>query len=66
MVGDLLKTYPTTGAINVEVDQQHRFYHEVLNDLKKLGQYCATNTISDFHSYEMTMVMDFERVFSIV
>ena len=38
MVGDLLRTYPATGAMNTQVDESHRFFHDSLADLKKLGK----------------------------
>lgn len=39
MVGDILKTYPETGSLNCDVDPTQSFFHEVINDLKKLGRY---------------------------
>ena len=38
MVGDILKPYPSTGALNTDVEPQHGFFHEVLADLKKIGE----------------------------
>jgi len=37
MVGDILKTYPATGSLNSDLDGSHTFFHEVVNDLRKLG-----------------------------
>jgi negative elongation factor A len=37
MVGDILKTYPSTGSLNSDVDASHAFFHEVVGDLRKLG-----------------------------
>lgn len=37
MVGDILKTYPATGNLNSDVESSHAFFHEVVNDLRKLG-----------------------------
>jgi len=37
MIGELLKTYPATGSLNCEVDEGHAFFHEVVVELKKLG-----------------------------
>lgn len=36
MVGDLLKTFPSTGNLNADVDESQNFFHEVVLDLKKL------------------------------
>ena len=38
MVGDLLRTYPATGTVNTQIDDTHRFFHDVLTDLRKLGE----------------------------
>ena len=38
VVGDILRTYPQTGTLNTDVDSQHRFFNDVLSDLKKLGE----------------------------
>lgn len=38
MVGDLLKTFPSTGNLNADVDESQNFFHEVVLDLKKLGK----------------------------
>ena len=37
MVGDILRAYPSTGALNSQIEDHHAFFHEVLSDLKKLG-----------------------------
>ena len=37
MVGDILKTYPSAGTLNTDVEHRHSFYHEVVADLRKLG-----------------------------
>ena len=39
MVGNILKTYPTSGALNTDVDDHHNFFHQVQSDLKKLGKF---------------------------
>ena len=39
MIGDVLRIYPNTGNLNTEVRDSHLIFHEVLGDLKKLGNY---------------------------
>lgn len=48
MVGDILKTYPSTGNLNAEVDESQNFFHEVVIDLKKLGKLFLPNHIQWF------------------
>ncbi|KAK2178167.1 hypothetical protein NP493_557g00005 [Ridgeia piscesae] len=40
MVGDILKTYPSAGTLNTDVEHRHSFYHEVVADLRKLVRKC--------------------------
>ena len=42
VVANILKTFPSTGSLNTEIDEHHNFFHEALNDLKKLGDCNAT------------------------
>ena len=37
MAGNILKTFPSAGSLNTDIDDHHNFYHDVLNDLKKVG-----------------------------
>ena len=37
MIGEILRTYPATGAINLELEDNNGTFAEVLSDLKKLG-----------------------------
>ena len=42
MVAEILKTYPTTGALNTEVggatdEDNRRIFNDLANELKKLG-----------------------------
>ena len=38
VVANILKTFPSVGSLNTDLDDHHSFFHEVLNDLKKLGK----------------------------
>lgn len=38
MVGEILRTYPATGALNLELEDNLGTFAEVLADLKKLGK----------------------------
>ena len=46
VVANILKTFPSTGSLNTEIDEHHNFFHEALNDLKKLGDCNATFQIA--------------------
>ncbi|XP_033633321.1 negative elongation factor A-like [Asterias rubens] len=35
IVGDILHTYPSTGSLNLEIEEDHQFVAEVLYDLRK-------------------------------
>ncbi|XP_022080684.1 negative elongation factor A-like [Acanthaster planci] len=35
IVGDILQTYPSTGSLNLDVEEEHQFVAEVLYDLRK-------------------------------
>lgn len=37
VVANMLKTFPSSGALNTDLEDHHNFFHEVLNDLKNLG-----------------------------
>jgi negative elongation factor A len=37
MVGEILRTYPATGALNLELEDNNGTFAEVLADLKKMG-----------------------------
>ena len=37
MVGGILRTYPSTGSLNSDIEATHGFFHVALADLKKLG-----------------------------
>ena len=39
MVGEILRTYPATGALNLELEDNNATFAEVLSDLRKLGKY---------------------------
>ena len=38
MIGEILRTYPATGALNLELEDNNSTFAEVLSDLKKLGK----------------------------
>ncbi len=38
MVADLLRTFPSTGSLNTDIDDHHKFFHEHLQELRKLGK----------------------------
>lgn len=42
VVGDMLKTFPSTGSLNNDVDEVHHFFHEVVNELRKIGELMVT------------------------
>lgn len=46
MIGDILKTYPATGSLNSDVESCHTFFHEVVNDLRKLGITVTANLLT--------------------
>ena len=37
VIGNFLKNFPGSGSLNTEVEDHHSFFHEVLGDLRKLG-----------------------------
>ena len=37
MVADLLRTYPSSGSMNSDIDDHHKFFHEHLQEIRKLG-----------------------------
>lgn len=53
MVGDLMRTFPSTGAINTQVDDTHRFYHDILTELRKLGKHRRRFPSHDFAFFEL-------------
>ena len=40
-VGDMLKTFPSVGSINPDLDPSHAFFHDALTGLKVHGQDCC-------------------------
>lgn len=38
MIGEILRTYPATGALNLELEDNNGTFAEVLGDLKRLGK----------------------------
>ena len=38
MVGEILRTYPATGSLNLELEDNNTTFAEVLSDLRKLGE----------------------------
>ena len=38
MIGEILRTYPATGALNLELEDNNSTFAEVLSDLRKLGE----------------------------
>ena len=45
-IADILKTFPSTGFLNSEVKESQGIFHEVISDLKKLGELFSTNYFS--------------------
>ena len=41
MVADLLRTFPSTGSLNSDIDDHHKFFHEHLQEIRKLGNWLA-------------------------
>ena len=39
MVADLLRTFPSTGSLNSDIDDHHKFFHEHLQEIRKLGKW---------------------------
>ena len=62
MVGDLLRTIPSTGAINTSVDESHRFFHDILTDLRKLGELVLCNaSLVQMHPKEKSIYCSFRQ-----
>ena len=54
MVADILKTFPSTGSLNCDVDDSHFFFHEVASELKKSGKFCSS--INSWNRVKCTVV----------
>jgi len=44
MVGEILRTFPATGGLNLELEDNNGTFAEVLSDLKKLGMHTCTGS----------------------
>ena len=38
MVAEMLREFPSSGALNTEVDQHQNCFHDVISDLRKIGK----------------------------
>ena len=65
MVAEILKTYPATGALNMEIgsatdEYTRKIFNDLANDLRKLGN--LTKNLDSFH--RGFFVMDLNIIYS--
>jgi hypothetical protein len=41
MVAEMLQAFPSTGALNTDVNEHQNCFHDIINDLRKIGKWCG-------------------------